>query len=464
MDAVGWLCPSGHVLMAALAPGSGSWLLSIILVLILILINGFFSASEMAIITLNANRMKHKAEEGDRFARRALRILENPGSFLATIQVGVTLAGFLSSAFAGDQFGDMLYRALDPAAQYHGLRGLCIVLVTLITAYVTLIFGELVPKRIALNNPEAVSRLALSTIRVCDIIARPFTKFLNFSTNLVLKALHIEQQKEEAEVTEEEIRMMIEAGFHSGKILTEESLMLQNVFEFNDKEVSEIMTHRKNISGLPIDASYDEVLQLAKEEGYTRIPIYEEHMDRIVGILNIKDLLYFISKYDRKIFDVTKLMREPLFTPESKHVDALFREMQKRHEAMAIVIDEYGGVAGLVTMEDLLEEIVGNIQDEFDDEHPEIVRNSDGSYDVEGLTELHEICTHVEGFCVDADQVDADTIAGLVLDRLDRIPDEDERPSVDFGKFRLQVLAMDEKRIARLRIIPQTEEAAEAGA
>lgn len=458
MDPLGDLWSQGLYAAAQAVPAEtpsesgGIILFHILLILFLVLVNGFFSAAEMAVVSLNDNKVKRDAESGDRFAQKILPFIQDPGRFLATIQVGVTFAGFLSSAFAGDKFGNLLYLAIDPAQTRPYLHSLMIILITLFLSYVTLVLGELVPKRIALNNPESVAKFASSFLRFFSFLIKPFTRLLTFSCNLFLKLFRIKPSETANRVTEEEIRMMIDVSSHSGEIHHDESLMLMNVFEFNDKEVSEIMEHRKNIVSLPLNASYDEVLELAKEEGYTRIPVYEDSVDNIVGILNIKDLLYFISKYDRNVFTLKKIMREPLYTPESKHVDALFREMQKKHEAMAIVIDEYGGVAGLITMEDLLEEIVGNIQDEYDDENAEIVRNADGSYTVDGLTPLDDVRDLLPNFVLDEDEIDYDTLAGFVLDQLDRIPEPDEHPTINFAGYTFTVLAMDDKRIARVRI------------
>lgn len=449
MDVDSWLRQSQNLLLTAETKGS-STLISIIIVIVLIFINGFFSATEMAIITLNDNKIRKLAESGNKTYKKILRFVENPGRFLATIQVGVTFAGFLSSAFAGSQFGDLLYFAIDPMEKYPILRSVSLILVTLILSYFSLVLGELVPKQIGMKYPEQVAKKGVNVIRGFGMVVRPFTVFLTHSTNLVLKLFGIDPNTNEKNITEEEIRMMIDVSSSSGQIETSESEMIQNIFEFNDKGVSEIMVHRKNISGLSSIATYDEVLELSKEEGYTRLPVYEDNIDQIIGILNVKDLLYFISKYDRSEFDIKKIMREPVFVPESKNIDDLFKELQLSHEAMAIVIDEYGGVAGLVTLEDVLEEIVGNIQDEYDDEVPEFTENEDGSYVIDGLTYLDDMVKGIPEFYFNDEDADYETIAGLVLHQLDRIPDEDEQPEIEYRNYRFKVLEMDDKRIAKV--------------
>ncbi len=449
MDVDSWLRQSHNLFLAA-EPKGNSALISIIIVIFLIFVNGFFSATEMAIITLNDNKIRKLAEQGDKTYKKILRFIENPGRFLATIQVGVTFAGFLSSAFAGSQFGDMLYFALDKQQQYPFLRTVSLIVVTLILSYFSLVLGELVPKQIAMKYPEQVAKQGVNFIRGFGFAVRPFTIFLTLSTNFVLRIFGIDPNANEKNVTEEEIRMMIDVSSSSGHIESSESEMIQNIFEFNDKAVTEIMIHRKNISGLPTTATYDEVLEVSKDEGYTRLPVYEDNIDQIVGILNVKDLLYFISKYDRSEFDITKIMREPIFIPETKNIDDLFKEMQLAHEAMAIVIDEYGGVAGLVTLEDVLEEIVGNIQDEYDDEVPEFVENEDGTYIIDGMAYLDDMVKGIPDFYFNDEDADYETIAGLVLHQLDRIPDEDEQPEIDYRNYKFKVLEMDDKRIAKV--------------
>ena len=282
---------------------------------------------------------------------------------------------------------------------------------------------------------------------------RPFTTLLTWSSGAILRLLHIDPDAHNRTVTEEEIRMLVDVSTESGHILDSEQSMIENIFEFNDKEVSEIMTHRVNVSALDVTASLDEVVQLAIEEGYTRLPVYEESIDNIVGVLNVKDLLAFIAREERSSWNLQAMLREPSFAPETKHVDTLFREMQRENVSLTVVIDEYGGVAGIVTMEDLLEEIVGNIRDEFDQEDLEVTPNPDGSYTIDGLTELSELERLVPEFRLDDnDEIDNDTVAGLVLHQLDRIPDEDERPEVTYANGRFQVLEMDERRIASVRM------------
>ncbi len=476
MDGVDWCRPilthifnqplsqsSAHYLIATQtqASGGGSIWLDLIIVFILILLNGFFSASEMAFISLNSTLIRKEAEEGNRLSRRILRFIEEPARFLSTIQVGVTFAGFLSSAFAGERFASRLALLLDPQGRLPWLNTFSLILVTFLTSYLSLVIGELVPKQIGLANPERFTRRTFRPIALFARLVRPFTALLTLSSKAILKLLGIKGTDSDRVMTEEEIRLLVDASNKGGNILVSESTMIQNIFEFNDKEVSEIMTHRINVSALDIHASLEEALNLAIEEGYTRLPVYEESIDNILGILNVKDLLAFVAREDRSQWNLSQLIREPYFTPESKHVDTLFREMQVDNVSLAIVIDEYGGVSGIVSMEDLLEEIVGNIRDEFDQEAAEITRNADGSYIIEGLCELSTLERSLPEFKLEDEDVDYDTVAGLVLHQLDRIPEENEQPEVVYAKrYHFKVLAMDERRIARvlLTFLPSQEE------
>lgn len=441
------------VLAQAGATGDGTNIfLDVLLVFALLLVNGFFSASEMAIVTLNDNWVRKQAESGDKKAKRILRFIEDPGNFLATIQVGVTLAGFLSSSFGAERFGPRVASLImeEPTTF---VSSLSLVLVTLVIAYFSLVLGELVPKQIALSNPYGFSKFAVSIIGVFDIVMRPFTRFLNFSTKVILKILRIDPNKADQTSAEEEIRMMIDIGRERGNIHVTEREMIVNVFDFNDKEVSEIMTHRTSVVALSIDASFDEVIDAAVHEKYSRIPVYEGDIDNIVGLLHVKDVLFYMAEGRQDSFILKALLRPPYLIPESKHIDQLFNEMQRDRISLAIIIDEYGGTAGIVTMEDLVEELVGNIQDEYDEEEHDIEKIGDHEYIVNGLYSLEELEKKIPDVVFsDEEDDDYDTVAGFVLGLLDRIPDEDEEVSVDYRNLTFSVLAMEDKRIAKLKL------------
>ena len=433
----------------------GQIVFDLVIVFIFILINAFFSAAEMAVISLNDAKIKKQAEDGDKKSKKVLRFIENPSAFLATIQVGVTLAGFMASAFAANRFTGRLTAWLDPNGRFSFLGTLCTVLVTVILSYFSLVFGELVPKRIAQNNAERLAFRSANTVRAFGTLMKPFVRFLTLSTNAVLRLLHIDPEVKETNVTEEEIRMMVDVGSEEGSIEDSEKQMIQNIFEFNDKDVVEIMTHRKKIVALPIDATYEEVMNIARNEKYTRIPIYKETIDEIVGILHIKDLLGLTN--ENGDFSLEKIMRPPLFVHETKKISDLFHEMKKGKMQLAVIVDEYGGTMGIATIEDMLEEIVGNITDEFDEEEQQLLNMNDGGYLVQGDMTLSDL---EEAIGVDLDSEDYDTIAGLTLSLLDRVPDHGETPEVQYKNVKIKVIQVEENWISKLllHVIPEEKE------
>lgn len=419
--------------------------IDLLVVLFFVLVNAFFSGTEMAVITLNDAKIRKQAEDGDKNSKKVLSFLDNPGTFLATIQVGVTLAGFLSSAFAASNFAGRAAGLFDPEGTKAWLEPLCTVVITIILSYFSLVLGELVPKRVAQMYPEKWAFISAGLVKGFGLITRPFVRFLTLSTNAILRLFKIDPEDHDKEVTEEEIRMMVDVGSESGNIEEEEKEMIENVFEFNDKEVAEIMTHRKKIISLPIDAPFDEVMRVAKEERYTRIPIYKDTIDDIVGILHIKDLL----GQQEETFSLSSLMREPLFVHETRKISSLFAEMKTCGMQLAVILDEYGGTMGICTIEDMLEELVGNITDEFDDEEQELIKLSNGDYIVAGdmtLSDLEDVLD------MELDDEEYDTIAGLVIQLLDRVPEEREHPVVTYKNLSIKVLHVQERWISRVLI------------
>ncbi len=429
----------------------------LLVVFFFVLVNAFFSGTEMAVISLNDAKMHKMAEEGNRKAKRIVKFIDNPGSFLATIQVGVTLAGFLSSAFAANNFARALAQAVDPAGQYPWMETLWTVVITVILSFFSLVLGELVPKRIAQTYPEKWAFAVTDIVNFFSIFLRPFVVVLTASTNGILRLFKIDPDKNDKSVTEEEIRMMVDVGSESGNIEDTEKEMIENVFEFNDKEVAEIMTHRKKIVSLPIDAEYDEVMKVAREEKFTRIPIYRETIDDIEGVLHIKDLLGLTPPDNDHPFILSKYIRDPLVVHETRKISSLFSEMKSSGMQMAVIVDEYGGTMGICTIEDILEELVGNISDEFDEDDDELVRLSNGDYIVAGDMTLSDLEDAID---VELTDDEYDTIAGLVLSLLDRVPEEREHPLVHYKNLDIKVLKVAENAIAKVMIHanPEPEE------
>ena len=415
----------------------------IIVLAILILINAFFAATEIAFISINDAKIEKQAKEGNKKAKQIKKMLREPSRFLATIQIGITLAGFLSSAFAADAFADDLAPILQNLIPL-GLmawRNISIILITIILSYFSLIFGELVPKRLAMRNSEKIAFGTIGIVRAISIITAPFVKLLTASTNGVSKLFGITGTDEET-VTEEEIRMMVDVGEEKGSIKEEEKELINNVFEFNDKVVSEIMIHRKDIYAIDINSDIDNILKELDEYKYSRIPVYEENIDNIVGLLFIKDLLANVKKKDK--VKISKIIREPYFVSENKQIDELFRDLQKNKHQLAIVLDEYGGTAGLVTMEDIIEELVGNIFDEYDDEEKEFEKIDDNTFLISGSVSIHDL-RKILG--VEIPEGEYDTLSGYLIELLGRIPSDDEKPVIETKRVTYKIEDYEEKRI-----------------
>ena len=415
----------------------------IIVLAILILINAFFAATEIAFISLNDAKIEKQAKEGNKKAKQIKKMLREPSKFLATIQIGITFAGFLSSAFAADAFADDLAPMLQNLIPL-GLtawRNISIILITIILSYFSLIFGELVPKRLAMRNSEKIAFGTIGIVRAISIITAPFVKLLTASTNGISKLFGISGTDEET-VTEEEIRMMVDVGEEKGSIKEEEKELINNVFEFNDKVVSEIMIHRKDIYAIDINSDIDNILKELDEYKYSRIPVYEENIDNIVGMLFIKDLLANVNKKEK--VKIAKIIREPYFVSENKPIDELFRDLQKNKHQLAIVLDEYGGTAGLVTMEDIIEELVGNIFDEYDEEEKEFEKIDDNTFLISGSVSIHDL-RKILG--VEIPEGEYDTLSGYLIELLGRIPSDDEKPVIETKRVTYKIEDYEEKRI-----------------
>lgn len=419
-------------------------IIQILVLIILILLNAFFAATEIAFISLNDAKIEKRAKDGDKKAKQINKMLKEPSKFLATIQIGITLAGFLSSAFASDAFADKLAPMLESIFPI-GIslwKGISIVIITIILSYFTLVFGELVPKRIAMKNHEKVADLTIGIVRFISIITAPFVKLLTVSTNFVSKIFGVNENEEET-VTEEEIRMMVDVGEEKGTIEEEEKELINNVFEFNDITVSEIMTHRTDIYAININDNIMEMLNELDEYKYSRIPIYEETIDDIKGILYIKDLFKYIS-IGKKNINIRDVMKEAYFVSQHKMINDLFKEMQKNKKQIAIVIDEYGGTAGIVTMEDIIEELVGNIFDEYDEVENEYEKIDENTYRISGSI---SICDLKKILNVEIPDGDYDTLSGYLVELLDRIPNDDEKPIIETDQVTYKIEKYEDKRI-----------------
>ena len=421
----------------------------LIILAILIFLNAFFAASEIAFISLNDAKIEKQAKEGNKKAIQIEKMLKSPSKFLATIQIGITLAGFLSSAFASDAFAEKLAPILYDVMPFVSLgiwKSVAIILITIILSFFTLVFGELVPKRLAMKNYEKISFATIGVIRAIAIVTSPFVRFLTFVTNAVSKLFGVGENEEES-VTEEEIKMMVDQGEEKGTIKEEEKELINNVFEFNDITVSEIMRHRKDIFAVDINISNEELMEeLSKEEyRYSRIPVYDETIDEIKGILYVKDVLKNIGK---KTFRVKNVVKEAYFVSQNRLINEVFKELQKNKKQIAIIVDEYGGTAGLITMEDILEELVGDIYDEYDKEEKDFEKIDDNTYLLSGSMPVYDVNKLLNA---EIPEGDYDTISGFLQDKLGRIPAEEETPIIETERVTYKIQEYEDKRILKVK-------------
>lgn len=438
-------------------------ILKLVLLFVLIFFNAFFAMSEIAIISLNDTKMQKLAEEGNKKAKQIVKLTENPNRFLSTIQIGVTLAGFLASASASQNFADLLMNALKHTAIVNiipesVINGISVVLITIITSYFSLVLGELAPKRIAMQVPEKVSFKVVGILLFIAKIAKPFVKVLSVSTNGVVRLFGFDPNADEENVTEEEIRMMVDVGGEKGVIEDSQKEMIDNIFEFDDLDAGDIMTHRTDMTAIEVSRSLEEVAELAIENGYSRIPVYEDDPDSIVGVLYAKDLLKYVGHNIPADLTISKVMRKALYVPETQSCGDLFKAMNDSHTQFAVVVDEYGGTAGIVTLEDVLESIVGNIQDEYDDEDEEIVQINETTFTIDGITDLDEVDELVGTKLPEGDY---DTLGGFVISLLGYLPSEsDPEPAVaEYDNLRFTVLNFEDRRIGEIKveILPKEE-------
>ena len=422
----------------------------ILILVILICFNAFFAASEIAFISLNDKKIEKQAKEGNKKAQKIQKMLESPSKFLATIQIGITFAGFLSSAFASDTFAYKLAPILNNTFPI-GVeiwQNISIIIITIILSFFTLIFGELVPKRFAMKNYERIAFATIGVIRTISIITAPFVKLLTITTNSISKLFGVGENEEEI-VTEEEIKMMVDQGNENGTIEEEEKELINNVFEFNDITVSEIMTHRTDIFAVDMNMTSEELLEIIKKDDYkhSRIPVYDETIDEIQGILYIKDLIKSIQK---KSFKIKNLMKEAYFVSQNKLINELFKELQKNKKQIAIVVDEYGGTAGLITMEDILEEIVGDIFDEYDEIEEKYEKIDEQTYIVSGNMPIYDVNKILGSHIPEGDY---DTLSGYLQEELGRIPNEKDKDMlIETDELTFKIEECEDRRILKVKI------------
>ena len=423
----------------------------ILLQVVLILLNAFFASTEIAVLSLNENLLRREAEEGDKKAARLLKIVQAPTKFLSTIQIGITLAGFLGAAFAAENFASRITAWLVDGLGFSALpreavQSVSVSLITLVISFFTLIFGELVPKRVAMKKAEMVARFASGVVYGLSVVMSPVIALLTLCTNGVLRLMGIDPNADEEEVSEEGIRMMVDIGEEKGAIEADEKEMIENVFEFNDTVAEDVMVHRTDMVMVWVGDTDQEIVETIESTGLSRFPVYEGDADDIIGILSSRD--YCLNSRKESPKPLRELLRPAYFVPESVPADVLFRDMQSRKTHMAIVVDEYGGTSGLLTMEDLLEEIVGNIYDEFDpQEAQEIIQLEPNLWRVAGGAELDDVAAALD--LEFPEDEEADTLSGLIFDQLPVIPkDGPSQVEVEAAGLHIKVESVADRRVA----------------
>lgn len=422
--------------------------LNLLFLVFLTMTNAFFACTEIAMVSINKNKINLLAENGNKTAKLIQKVLEEPTNFLSTIQVAITLSGFFASASAATGFAEVLSKRLV-IFNLSYTKEISIVIVTIILSYFTLVFGELVPKRIALHKAEAISMFAIRPIYIIAKLTFPFIKLLSFSTNTILRLLGFRIDNIEEQVSEEEIKSLLEVGQLHGVFNKTEKDMITSVLSFDNKYAKEVMTPRTDTYMIDINAPLTEYLDELLNKKHSRIPVFDEEIDNIVGVLFIKDFILEAREKGFDNVDIRSIIREPYFIPETKKIDVLFKEMQSSKIFISIIIDEYGGFSGIVTMEDLIEEIVGSIEEDYEDKEPKMTLIEENTYLVDGLFSLDTL-NYELGLNLYSDNYD--TLSGFIIGELERIPSEEESIILEYNNVTLEVLEVKDKRITQVKL------------
>lgn len=435
----------------------------IILQIVLIALNAVFACAEIAVISVNPTKLDKLADEGNKKAIRLQKLTSEPSRFLATIQVAITLSGFIGAAFAADNFADKIIQLTDKAGleAYRGvLEPAAVIAVTLILSYITLVFGELVPKRAAMKDPEKLALRMAKGIGMVQTVFAPLVWLLNISTNTILRLMGINPEAEEEAVTEEEIIMMSDAGAEKGTIDETENRIIKNVFAFGDRTAEQVCTHRTDVSVLwssdPVEI-WEETIHRTR---HSSLPICGESIDSVIGILNAKDYFRLEDKSRENIME--NAVREPYYVHENMKADRLFAKMKNGEEHFAVVVDEYGGMSGIITVTDLVEELVGDFDDDELDEPEAEFRRIDGEcWLIPGITEIDEVCEELD-ISLPADK--HDTFGGYVISQLGEIPKEGSNLSIDSHGLHIEILEIHHHRVelCRVTMLPEPAEEEES--
>ena len=418
--------------------------------LILILLCAFFSITESAVVTANDAKIKKMAEEGSKSAKKLLKLLEIPSEFMATVQTGITLCGLFIIAFITKLYptwANILSKATE--LSFQTTSWIIFALATLIAAFLIILFGKLIPKRIGEHNSEKLALSLTPVFYIFSVILKPISKILSKITDLILNLFGFNSKGNDEQVTEEEIRMLVDEGEEKGVIEQSEKYMINNIFEMDDREISEIMTHRMDVIAVPKTATFAEILKIFIDTGYSRIPVYDKDLDDISGVVYVKDLINYL--HNPQEFNLEKCQRSALFVPESVSFTELLKTFKIDKKQFAVVVDEYGGTYGIITMEDLLESIVGDIQDEYDNEEEEFKKSSDGSIVFDGSISLDDAERELDIELANDEEEDFDTLGAVIIDELGYIPENGEKPTVIISGISFNILESDGKRIIKVK-------------
>ena len=436
-------------------PDGNSILFQLLFLAFLTLVNAFFAGAEMAVVSVNKNRIKVLADEGSKRAALLQTLFEDSTKFLSTIQVAITLAGFFSSASAATGISQVLGGWIAQFGIPYS-NTIAVVVVTIILSYFTLVFGELVPKRIALQKAEAFSLFVVQPIYIISKILSPFIKLLSLSTNGFLHLIGMKTENLEEAVSEEEIKKMLETGSENGVFNEIEKEMINSIFSFDDKTAKDVMVPRREVFAIDIEEPLEKILDEILETRHSRIPVYEEQIDNIIGILQVKDVMIEARKKSFEEVDIRALLKEAFFVPDGKSTDELFREMQKTKNRMAVLIDEYGGVSGILTVEDLVEEVMGEITDEHEEEVVELQKIGEKEYLLDGSILIEELN---EKLNLKLETENYDTLSGYLIEELGYIPKDSGQCELDADGVHFKILEVKEKRIRKVWMkIPEQSE------
>jgi len=429
--------PEGHTI-----------LFQILFLMFLTAVNAFFASAEMAIVSVSKNKINILADENNKKALLVQKLLKEPTKFLSTIQVAITLSGFFASASAAvgvsERLSDFLSKYNIPY-----VNQISIIVITIILSYFTLVFGELIPKRVALQKAEKISLATAKPVIIVSKIASPFIKLLTLSTRLVLRMFGMHHEALEERVSEEEIRSMIETGQEAGVFNEYEKNLIESIFEFDDILAKEIMTSRTNVYAIDINDDLKDYVDELLQTRHSRIPVYDDEIDNIIGILYMKDFYLQARKVGFENVDIKSILHKAYFVPESKNIDELFKELQQSRQYMAVLIDEYGGFSGIVTIEDLVEEVMGPINDTGDMKESSIEKIDEKTYLLTGLIYIDDINDELD---LSIESENHDTVSGFLLDIIGVIPEEDDRRVIKYKNLLFEIIEIKEKRIEKIKL------------